>query len=405
MKLLLIHNRYQEPGGEETALAAQIALLEAHGHQIVLYQRDNEEIREWGLRDRLAALPRTLYARQSVRDLTEVVEREQPDLAHIHNVFPLISPAVYRALHALNVPMVQTVHNFRFLCPNSFFFTQGHICERCKFGNTLHAIPLRCYRDSLASSALYAAAIGLHRQWGTFGLIDRYLTLTPFAADKLVESGLVARDKIRVLGNFIPAPLPPVGASERPRSLVYIGRLSDEKGLTQLIEAMRRLPGLPLHLIGDGPERPALEVQARGIGLRDIHFHGYIGGRARFEWLRRASVAVVPSKLYENFPFAVLENLAVGTPVVGPRHGSFPHVIEEGRTGLLFEPGDSQDLARAVAQLLDAPSLPAMRRWARAAVELKYSGAAHYTQLRHHYHDLLDERAVRRTTPTTVKSR
>lgn len=393
MKVLLIHNRYQTAGGEETAIAAQMALLKQRGHTVLLHQRDSNEIPTMGALARARAVPRVIYNGHEAQRLADLVAEQRPDIAHIHNVFPLISPAVYRKLHQIGLPIVQTIHNFRFLCPNSFFFTQGQICERCKWGNTWHAVPRRCFRGSALASASYAAAIALHRQWGTFELIDRYITLTRFAADKLVEGGLVAHERIRVLGNFIADPLPAVGDLDaREPSLLYIGRISEEKGVPLLIEAMAHLPPIPLHLLGEGPARAALEARVAAAGWSHIRFQGYVAGDEKFDEMRRASVAVVPSRLYENFPFAILENLAVGTPVVVPRHGAFPHIVAEGVHGRSFAPHDSHDLARTLVQMLDDPALPTMRRHARTLVEQRYSSAAHYDCLRGIYDDLIAAR-------------
>ncbi len=396
MKILLVHNNYQSPGGEQTAVDAQIALLRQQGHTLLLYLKHNEVIDQYGAAQRVGLLADTVYARTVYEELVALVEQERPDIAHVHNVFPLISPAAYRALHECGVPIVQTVHNFRFLCPNSLFYTQGHLCERCKFGNTLHAVRYRCHRNSLLSSGLYALTIGLHRRQGTFGLIDRFLALSDFAADKLVESGLIPRHKISVVSNFIQEPLPPCGPFDaREPFLLFMGRLSAEKGVAVLLEAMAHLPGVELKLLGDGPERAALEARADELGLASrVSFLGHISGEAKWDFLRRASASVVPSVWYENFPFSVLESLSVGTPVIASRLGSLPHIVREGETGLLFEPGNPQDLAAQAKRFLAEPTQAArLRQSARAVVEQRWVGSAHYSDLMAIYHELIAQRS------------
>ena len=184
MKILLVHNNYQQVGGEKAAVESQIELLRRHQHQVLPFIKESLDIKGYRLAAKIALLPRTFYSRQAYHQVRSLVKQERPDLAHVHNVFPLISPSVYRALAAAGVPIIQTVHNFRFLCPNALFYTHGQICERCKHGQTLHAVHLKCYRQSYLLSALYALTIGLHRRWGTFQRIDQFIALTNFTAQK-----------------------------------------------------------------------------------------------------------------------------------------------------------------------------------------------------------------------------
>jgi len=382
-KILIIHNHYQQPGGEQVAVEAQVALLRERGHPVVLYVKDNVVIEHYGPVQKVTFFPRTLFSQVTCREIRSLVVRERPSVAHIHNVFPLISPAVYRALKDAGVPIVQTVHNFRFLCPNGLFYTHGQICERCEYGNTFHAVRRKCYRNSYVLSALYALTIGLHRRWGTFGLIDRFIALTEFTAQKLVESGLVRRDEISVLGNFLPDPLPAPGSSnEREPYVVYLGRLSSEKGVETLLAAMAGLPNLGLKIVGAGPQAEALQAMAQWRELHQVKFLGYVDGEEKWHLLRRALAVVVPSVCYENFPLAAVEGMAVGTPVVASKLGSLPYVVEDGRSGLLFCPGDGRDLRRKLVWLAAHPKEAlAMGQHGRRIVETRYSPATHYRRL------------------------
>jgi glycosyltransferase involved in cell wall biosynthesis len=382
-KILIIHNHYQQPGGEQVAVEAQVALLRERGHPVVLYVKDNVVIEHYRPGQRVAFFPRTLFSQVTCREIRSLVVRERPSVAHVHNVFPLISPAVYRALKDAEVPIVQTVHNFRFLCPNGLFYTHGQICERCEYGNTFHAVRRKCYRNSCVLSALYALTIGLHRRWGTFGLIDRFIALTEFTAQKLVESGLVRRDEISVLGNFLPDPPPVPGSFEaREPYIIYLGRLSPEKGGETLLEAMAGLPNLGLKVIGDGPQAETLQAMAHRRRLHQVEFLGRVVGEVKWQLLRQALAMVVPSACYENFPFTILESLASGTLVVASNLGSLPYVVDDGKSGLLFRPGDSQDLRQKLAWLATHPhEALAMGRYGRQVVETRYSAEAHYRQL------------------------
>jgi glycosyltransferase involved in cell wall biosynthesis len=383
MKVLVVHNNYREPGGEMVVYQAEKELLSQRGQTVLTWWRDNAEIAGYKPKQKAAFLVNTLYNRQTYRELSAFVRTERPDVAHVHNVFPLLSPAVYRVLHDSGVPIVQTVHNFRLLCPNGLFYTHGQVCERCKSGNTLHAVRFKCYRNSHLFSALYALSIGLHRRWGTFGFIDHFITLTEFTAQKLVESGLTTADKITVLGNFLPEPLPDPGSFEkREPYVVYLGRLSPEKGVNILLDAITSLSDLGLKIAGDGPQVESLRIMAHQRGLERVEFLGFVAGERKWDLLRNGTATIVPSVCYENFPFSVLESLAVGTPVVASNLGSLPYVVAEGKSGRLFRPGDSQDLREKLTWLAQQPAEALrMGQYGRQTVELKYSAEAHYKAL------------------------
>jgi len=383
MRLLVIHNHYQQPGGEQVAVEAQVSLLRERGHKVNLYTRDNAEIERYRLWQKAAFFPAAVFSRRTYGEIRTLIARERPDVAHVHNVFPLISPSVYLALKDSGVPVVQTVHNFRFLCPNALFYTRGRICERCKYGNTLHAVRWKCYRQSYILSSLYALTIGLHRRAGTFNLIDRFIALTEFTAQKLVESGLTTQDKISVLGNFMPNPLPSHGSFEtREPYVVYLGRLSPEKGVEVLLDAATGLPDLKVKIAGGGPQSGALRAIAQRRGLQQVEFLGRVVGEEKWKLLRHATAVVVPSVWYETFSFAALEGPVAGTPVVASNLGSLPYVVEDGKSGLLFQAGDSQDLREKLAWLVrhTAEALR-MGRYGRQVVEKKYSAEAHYGKL------------------------
>ncbi|ACL25366.1 glycosyltransferase family 4 protein [Chloroflexus aggregans] len=390
MRILQIHNDYREPGGETAVYRAEVALLQRHGHQVLTWQRDNTEIFTYNLYQKSAFLVNTIYNRQVYYNLQAFVRDKRPDVAHVHNVFPLISPSVYRALRKLGIPIVQTVHNYRFLCPNALFYTHGQICERCKYGNTLHAVRWQCYRKSYALSALYAVTIGLHRRWGTFEMIDRFIVLTPFVGQKLIEAGFTSANKINVLGNFLPDPLPAPGSFEhREPYVVYLGRLSPEKGVNVLLDALVDLSEIKLKIAGDGPQKEALQTKVQKQGLQ-VDFLGHVTGEKKSELLRRAMVAVVPSVCYETFSLAAIESMASGTPVVASDAGSLPFVVEGGKSGVLFRAGDSQDLQRKLAWLLAHPQKAlAMGYYARRVVEQRYSASAHYNALMEIYNSVI----------------
>jgi glycosyltransferase involved in cell wall biosynthesis len=242
-------------------------------------------------------------------------------------------------------------------------------------------------------SGLYAFTIGLHRRAGTFNLIDQFIALTEFTAQKLVESRLTTQDKISVLGNFLPDPLPAPGSfDKREPYVVYLGRLSPEKGVEILLDAVTGLPDLRVKIAGDGPQTGVLQTIARQQGLQQVEFLGRVAGEEKWGLLRHATAVVVPSVCYEAFPFVVLESLAAGTPVVASNLGSLPYVVEDGKSGLLFRAGDSQDLREKLAWLVQHPSEALqMGRYGRQVVEKRFSASAHYEELMQIYSSLFTE--------------
>ena len=392
MKVLIIHNHYQQTGGENIAVNAQIELLNQHGHSLSFYIQDNHEIDTYSPLQKLAIGPRAIYSLRAYQDIRKLIAEIRPDVAHIHNVFPLISPAVYRTLSKLGIPIVQTLHNFRFLCPNGLFFTQGKICERCKKGNTLHAVAYKCYRDSYLLSALYALSIGLHRRMGTFHLINRFIALTGFTAGKMIESGLATEDKLSILGNFLPDTSHKGGSIQPGRPyILFIGRLSLEKGVMTLLQAMNGIRELDLKIAGDGPQMKELQLATHNLDLSNVVFLGRITGSPKWELLQNATAVVVPSLLYENFPLSILESMSVGTLVVTSDIGSIPYIISDGQTGLLFRPGNADDLREKINWLTAHPNdVSRLAQNGKNNFTTNYSAEAHYNSLINIYKETIE---------------
>lgn len=395
MKILVCHNAYQQPGGEEVAVELQVELLRSRGHQVVLYQRHSRELLDYGLLEKARFPLETIASHRTTREIRDLVAHEHPALAHVHNVFPLLSPSLYVALAGAGVPIVQTVHNYRFLCPNALFYTHGQICERCKHGATHHAVRLRCYRSSYTFSAAYALAIGIHRRRGTFDRIDRFVALTSFTADKLVEGGLAPREKVRVLGNFLPSPLPePAGvAPDDPAGggyALFLGRLSREKGVHLLVEAFAGLPSVPLKIAGSGPEAEALARRIESLGATNVELIGRRGGAEKWALIRHALFTVTPSLWYECFPFAVLESLACGVPALVADHGGLAAMLAGRGVAVAFQPGDAADLrARAAELAADPARRRQLGKRGRALVQNEFSDRAHYHRLTGIYRELV----------------
>jgi glycosyltransferase involved in cell wall biosynthesis len=395
MNILIIHNFYTQPGGEDIVFAAEKALLHERGHEIVEFVRRNDEIN--GIHY-LGASVSVVWSRDSQRALRRLIETVRPDVAHFHNTFLRISPAAYYACKDTGIPVIQTLHNYRLLCPSAIFFRDGHACENClgklvPWPGVLH----RCYRDSRAATGAVAAMLVVHRLLRTWErTVDIFIALTEFARQKFIQGGLPA-DRVVVKPNFV-HPDPGPGAHDGGYAL-FAGRLSPEKGIRTLLAAWERLgPGIPLKIVGDGPlARQVAETANRNprvewLGSQPLErVYSLMGG---------AAVILVPSLWYEGFPRVIVEAYAKGTPVVASDLGALAELVHDGRTGLRFRPGDPEDLAAKVEWAWRHPrELAAMGREARREYELKYTAERNYEQLMAIYRMAIERARARRRHP------
>ena len=384
MKILFIHNFYQQFGGEDSVALSERRLLESHGHEVLFWTRHNDEIKSYSVLEKASFFSETIYSRRTVRDITDAVARFKPDLAYIHNVYPLISPSLYFTLHGLRVPMVQVLHDFRPYCANGWFYVNGQVCERCKSGNHLHGVMHRCYRDSYLLSALYSATMAINRGTGMLDKVDAFVCLTGFFEQKMREMG-IPEDKIFVRPNFIDAlrdsPQSRNGGSGGSYGL-YLGRLSAEKGLWTLIRAFEQLPEIELRITGTGPLEEEIRAYVRDRKLNNVNLVGFRRGEEKWKILENCQFGFVPSECYENFPVVALECYAASKPVIASNMGGLPYIVEDGKSGLLFEPHNADDLASKVRQLRSNPTLArSMGERGRHLVETKYGPQEGYDRL------------------------
>jgi glycosyltransferase involved in cell wall biosynthesis len=345
MKVLVLHNRYAEPGGEDIAVASEEQLLVSEGHTVLPYCRDNSEIARYTIAQKASVPATTVWSKKSFAEVRSAVLSNQPDVAHFHNTFPLISPAAYSACRSVGVPVVQTLHNYRLLCPATTFLRRGKSCECC-MGKMIPwpAVRYACYRESRTATGTVAAMVAIHRVLGTWTKrVDVYIALSDFARDKFIAGGLPA-EKIVVKPNFVH---PDPGADRDVSDYaLFVGRLSQEKGLHTLLEAWKQVGNrLPLLIVGDGPLRPELEALVRQRGLVGVRFLGHLDRPAVFAAMKRARFLVVPSQCYENFPLTVVEAYACGTPTIVAGLGALKEIVADQRTGIHFVPGNVEDLA------------------------------------------------------------
>ena len=389
MRILLVHNRYQIAGGEDTVVHAEKSMLESHGHEVALLENDNAEI-SGGL-GQLKAGMGAVYSQRGKRRVALELARFRPHVMHVHNFFPLFSPSIYSAARGAGVAVVQTLHNYRLVCPNALLFRDGHVCEDC----VGRAVPLpgvvhACYRGSRLATAPVAAMLTAHRALGTWtNMVDAYIALTEFSRQKLTEGGLPA-EKMFVKPNFV-HDSGPVGAGRGGYAL-FVGRLSAEKGISTLLAAWERLEGgMPLKIAGAGPMSEEVGLAARN--LQQVECLGTVPKERVTELMRDATVLVFPSIWYETFGMSIIEAYAAGLPVIASRLGAMKSLVEHERTGLQFEPGNAKDLAAQVAWVIAHPrEWQEMRRNARTEFEAKYTADRNYAMLLHIYEAAIHRR-------------
>ena len=381
MKILIVHNSYQQAGGEDSVVASEIELLRSHGHEVECYGRSNHEA---ACMSKLALLRDTLWSSRSTIELSELIQHFAPDVMHVHNTFPLISPSAYWAADNAGVPVVQTLHNFRLLCPQAMHLRDGKVCEDCTGSLPWRGAVRGCYRDSIPQSMVLAAMLTLHRTLGTYrSKVSRYIALNEFCREKFVAGGLPS-GRIVVKPNFVDFAAPPVAQRE---GLLFVGRLSEEKGIATLAAAARQLAGASVRVVGSGPEQPLLE------GVPNVRLLGGMPGDQVRAEMSVAQALILPSICYENFPRTLVEAYGCGLPVIASRLGALPELVEEGVTGLLFEPGDATDLADKMRWALAHPEQMAhMGQQARLRYEQRYTAERNYAQLMAVYERVVVER-------------
>jgi glycosyltransferase involved in cell wall biosynthesis len=400
VNIVLVHNFYQQPGGEDQVFADEASLLESHGHHVERFTVHNTSVESMG---RLEIARKTIWNEQSARALAEVVRKSEAQVVHFHNTFPLISPAAYQAVRNEGAAVVQTLHNYRLMCPSATLFRDGHVCEDC-VGRAIPwpAISHGCYRNSRSASAAVAVMLTVHRARGTYrDDVDAYIALTEFARSKFVESGLPP-DRVFVKPNFVrPDPGPDLATAAGAGAgqyAVFVGRLTADKGVSFLLKAWQNIgKQWPLKILCDGPLRPEVEAAASNPNIQ------YLGRKPLseiYDIMGAACALVFPSLWYEGLPRTIVEALSKGTPVLASRLGSMPELVTHGVNGLLFEPGNEVDLAAQVAKVVANPTQ--MRSGARQSFEEKFTAERNYPAMMAIY-DIALQRVASRAKKSAAK--
>jgi glycosyltransferase involved in cell wall biosynthesis len=344
MRIAVLHNFYQQPGGEDQVFASETEMLERAGHTLIRITETNDRLNEMGALGQARAM---IWNRDAYRRVFETIRRERVEVAHFHNTFILLSPASYYAARRAGAAVVQTLHNYRLLCPAATFLRDGKPCEDClghfvAWPGVRHA----CYHGSRKTTAGVAAMLSLHRAAGTWrNAVDAYIALTEFARPRFVKGGLPAA-RICVKPNFIQDP----GIGKAGDYALFAGRICHEKGIATLVDAWRTGAAMPpLRIAGDGPMCAEMREQIRD--LKNVEWIGRLSRDQVLAEMRGAMALVIPSIWYEGFPVSVVEAFATGLPVIASNIGALPELIKHEKTGLVFEAGDARGLSDAVLRL------------------------------------------------------
>ena len=394
-RILLLHNFYRSgaPSGENQVFEMERALLERRGHSLEVFTRHSDEIAGQGLRGAIKGAASTSWNVFGARALRKRIAAFRPDVIHAHNTFPLLSPAVFPA--ALGTARVLTLHNYRLFCAAAIPMRDGRVCTDClDRRSVLPALRYGCYRGSRVATVPLAASIALHRFRGTWVTdVEAFIALSEFQRQRFVDAGL-PDDRVHVKPNFYPGDPATIPWSERAGRVVFVGRLSAEKGVKTLLQAWAlwgdQAP--PLRIVGDGELRWELEDCARGL---PVEFVGQVGPREAQAEIGRARLVVLPSEWFEGFPMVLREAFAFGTPSAVSDIGPLPGLVRDPESGCTFEPANPESLLHAVRSAWENPAqLERWSRGARAAFEAKYTEEANYEMLMAIYEQAI-ERAER----------
>lgn len=331
--VLMVHNYYQIPGGEDTVVANEKRMLEEHGHKVILYTRDNSELKEMGLFRKLLLPITTIFNPKTYFDVKQIIKKEKIDIVHVHNTLNLISPAVYYAAKAMKVPVVQTIHNFRMLCPGATFYRDGHICEDCVSKGLKCAVKHKCYRGSRLQTLICVISTKFHRMTGIYGKIN-YICLTEFNKKKLLELKQIREDRVFVKPNFVESVGEFVPEEERENQFIFAGRLDRLKGIDILLKAWEQMgeEAPKLIICGSGPMEEWCKNYLEENKL-NVEMRGLISNDKTRKLIARSRGLLLLTQWYEGFPMSIIEAFSVGTPVICSNLGNTGSMVENGITG------------------------------------------------------------------------
>ena len=349
--ILIVHNYYQIPGGEDTVVANEKKMLEKHGHKVILYSRNNAELKQMSKLQKIFLPITTVFNPRTYREIKKLIKQENIDVVHVHNTLNLVSPAVYYAARRMKVPAVQTIHNFRLLCPGATFYRDGHICEDCVEHGLRCAVKHSCYRGSKIQTLACVLSTTFHRITGIYGKIN-YICLTDFNRKKLLELKQIKPERVFVKPNFVESKNECISEKDRKDQFVFAGRLDKLKGIDFLFEAWKRMgEGAPkLIVCGTGPMEDWCKSFIRQNDV-NIEMLGFVPNGEALKIIANSRALVLPTQCYEGFPMSIVEAFSVGTPVICSDLGNAGSVVEDGITGYKFDYKSVDEIVKAIENI------------------------------------------------------
>ncbi len=353
LKVLIVHNYYQIPGGEDTVVANEKRMLEDHGHKVILYNRNNLELKVIS-KFRKVLLPCVIiFNLRTYREVMRIIRENEIDIVHVHNTLPLISPSVYYAAYSMNVPIIQTIHNYRFLCPGATFYRNGHICEECMEKGLGCAVKYGCYRKSRMQTLVCVINAKIHRLTGIYGKLN-YICLTEFIKNKMLNIKQIKPDNVFVKPNFMDCEAAVLPYKNRKNQFVYAGRLDKLKGIDLLFEAWKQIESeedyLTLIICGTGPMEKWCKAYVKKNGLKTIDMRGFVSNIEARRIIAESKALILPTQWYETFPMTIVEAYSVGTPVIISDIDNVGNLIEEGVTGYRFKHNSAEHLKEVMTK-------------------------------------------------------
>ncbi len=350
-RILQVHNFYQIPGGEDVVVRNEKRLLEEHGHKVYTYYRSNAELKEGGRLGKLCVPFTAIYSFKTVREVKKLIKEYQIDIVHVHNTLTMVSPSVFYAAFSCHVPIVQTLHNFRMLCPAGSFFRDNVICEECVQGGLKCAVKHKCYRNSKLQSFVSAAVLKVHRVLGTYRKVN-FICLTEFNRNKLLALGdIVDAKKIFIKPNFTFAEgIEPSNVPEQEEYYLFAGRVEALKGVDIAIKAFEQISDRKLYIAGTGPMMDEMQAYVKEHNIQNVKFLGYLQKEDMTEKFYHAKAVIMTSQCYEAFAMTIAEAYSYGVPVIAGRVGNMEGMVQEGVTGVKFTYNSSSDLAEKVKE-------------------------------------------------------
>jgi len=405
MRVLTIHNCHYIKGGACYIYIMTNELLKRNGHEVIPFSvnsinnietvyakyflSDIENVNIF--KKTMKRLSRTLYSFEAKKKIQRLINECSPDIAHLHNIYGRISLSILDVLRREGIPVIQTLHDYKLICPVFSLLSKGNICEDCKFTRYYNCLLKNCspYTNSLLKSAIHMLEAYLNKYILHYeDKVDCFISPSRFLKEKMIEFGL-PQEKIVHIPNFIHID------KYKPNFdfdnyLVCFGRLSHEKGIDILIKAMQGISGIDLLIVGDGPDYKNYIKLVENMEIKNITFLGYRSGDDLHELVRNAMFSVIPSMWYENNPISVIESFALGTPVIGTDIGGIPELIDEREDGLLCEPGSVEDLREKIIHLINNKRIiKKMGKNAREKAEKKYSSIIYYERIKNFYNEII----------------